>query len=58
MKRLGMAHFRSKRIFKIRAINPIWYFVLRIDLFTHSWFFIYRKDELQDLLENEGYGYL
>lgn len=57
-KRLGMVHFRSKKLFKLRYVNLPWYAVIRLDLFTHSWYFIYRKDALQDLLYEEGYGYL
>lgn len=57
-KRWGIKHFRSKRVLGIRFASLDIAYILRIDLFTHSWFIVYRRNGLQDYYDDISYGYL
>lgn len=57
-KRWAFLHIRTERLFKIRFVNPYMFWILRLDIFKHSVFVIYRKNALQDYYEDISYGYL
>lgn len=56
--RWGLVHFRSDYWIKFRFANTPYFWVIRLDLFKHSWFVVYRKNALENYYDDISYGFL